>query len=315
MDFTFHRIADIIGGLDLSVRFENIAVDVDMACICEFPPGGVFANHRHSFFEFHYIADGYGSVELDGREYELSPGDVFAVPPGVTHRQSSQSEHPLRKYALQCDIRYDPNRIGADAYARAEYAAMYKALQSGAYVTRDAFGCGALFERMFAEAYEKKPGYVSCIKTLIVQVVIAFSRGAGNEAPAKTDAPRGSRNIHRIDVLTRYIRDNLQRSLSCRELAEHLFISPRHLERIVRAQTGYSVHDYVLYFRIQKIESLLAYSEDNLSKIAEKTGFSSEFHLSSAFKKWTGVSPALFRKSIAAGAPAGKHKTEGTYGK
>jgi transcriptional regulator GlxA family with amidase domain len=59
-----------------------------------------------------------------------------------------------------------------------------------------------------------------------------------------------------------------------------------------------------LYLRLSRAQRLLASSDATLEDIASRVGFSSAFHLSSAFKKAFRVSPQTWRQQLRDGAPA-----------
>ncbi len=56
--------------------------------------------------------------------------------------------------------------------------------------------------------------------------------------------------------------------------------------------------------KIERVKELMVYDELNLSEIAYQLGYSSVSHLSSQFKKATGLSPSHFKK-----VPGNRRKT------
>ena len=58
---------------------------------------------------------------------------------------------------------------------------------------------------------------------------------------------------------------------------------------------GTTIEKYVINQRIEKVKELLVYNELSLSEIAFKTGYSSVQHLSTQFKKVTGLTPSHFK--------------------
>ena len=59
---------------------------------------------------------------------------------------------------------------------------------------------------------------------------------------------------------------------------------------------GTTIEKYIINQRIEKVKELLVYDELNLSEIAFKTGYSSVQHLSTQFKKVTGLTPSHFKQ-------------------
>lgn len=56
-----------------------------------------------------------------------------------------------------------------------------------------------------------------------------------------------------------------------------------------------SIEQYVIALKIERIKELLIFGEDSLSDIADKLHYSSVAHLSTQFKKVTGLTPSHFK--------------------
>ena len=59
---------------------------------------------------------------------------------------------------------------------------------------------------------------------------------------------------------------------------------------------GVTIERYIILQKLEKIKELLIYNELNLSQISRRLGYSSVQHLSSQFKKNTGMTPSEFKK-------------------
>lgn len=59
---------------------------------------------------------------------------------------------------------------------------------------------------------------------------------------------------------------------------------------------GKTIEQYFILQRIEKVKELIVYDQLSLTEISYQTGFSSVHHLSTQFKKITGLSPSHFRK-------------------
>ena len=58
---------------------------------------------------------------------------------------------------------------------------------------------------------------------------------------------------------------------------------------------GITIEQYFLLQRLERVKELIKYGELTMSEIAHRTGFSSVAHLSTQFKKFTGLTPTAFR--------------------
>lgn len=60
--------------------------------------------------------------------------------------------------------------------------------------------------------------------------------------------------------------------------------------------TGTTIEHYIIAHKIEKVKELLLYDDLNLTQISHKMNYSSVAHLSSQFKKVTGLTPSYFKQ-------------------
>ena len=88
----------------------------------------------------------------------------------------------------------------------------------------------------------------------------------------------------------------LDGNLSLQALAKESGYSRRHFQRMFRAAMGCNPHNYLLNLRIERARKLLPNATLSLTEIALECGFSSHSHLTSAFHRVIGVTPARYRR-------------------
>lgn len=69
-----------------------------------------------------------------------------------------------------------------------------------------------------------------------------------------------------------------------------------YLSDLFSSVEGKTIEQYFILQRIEKVKELLVYDQLSLTEISYQTGFSSVHHLSSQFKKVTGLTPSYFKK-------------------
>ncbi len=82
-------------------------------------------------------------------------------------------------------------------------------------------------------------------------------------------------------------------------LAEALHHDYNSLSTLFSSVEGITLEQYIIRQKIERVKELLFYDELNLSEIANQLGYSSVAHLSSQFKKVTGLTPSELKKSRA----------------
>lgn len=79
-------------------------------------------------------------------------------------------------------------------------------------------------------------------------------------------------------------------------LAGQLHHEYTYLSRLFSSIEGITIEKYITAQKIEHVKELLYYDEKNLSEIAHRLDYSSVAHLSSQFKKETGMTPTAFKK-------------------
>ena len=74
-------------------------------------------------------------------------------------------------------------------------------------------------------------------------------------------------------------------------------VTPKHLSRTVKAQTGFTAVEWIERFVILEAKVLLKSSNLNIQQIADELNFPSQSFFGKYFKKFTGMSPKEFRNS------------------
>ncbi|HKP32165.1 MAG TPA: AraC family transcriptional regulator [Chitinophagaceae bacterium] len=72
-----------------------------------------------------------------------------------------------------------------------------------------------------------------------------------------------------------------------------------YLSDLFSSIEGRTIEHFFISQRIEKVKELLVYDQLSLTEISYQTGFSSVHHLSSQFKKVTGLTPSHFKKVAA----------------
>ena len=68
-----------------------------------------------------------------------------------------------------------------------------------------------------------------------------------------------------------------------------------YLSKLFSESEGTTIEQYLLRQKIEKVKEYLGYDELTLSEIADTMGYSSVAHLSTQFRKVTGMSPTEFK--------------------
>jgi len=98
-----------------------------------------------------------------------------------------------------------------------------------------------------------------------------------------------------VNEAIRYIHQNLQKTITVRQVAAAVKFSSAHFSRIFKSQTGFSPYEYILLRRIDKAKDLLTSTRLSVKEIAYQAGYNSEENFIHSFQKKVGVTPGVFR--------------------
>ncbi|PWK17179.1 helix-turn-helix protein [Arcicella aurantiaca] len=98
-------------------------------------------------------------------------------------------------------------------------------------------------------------------------------------------------------VIQQIQQENKERNLNFSTLiVEKLNKDYSYLSSLFSSVEGITIEKYILLQKVEKIKELLVYNELSLSEIAFRLDYSSVQHLSTQFKKTTGLNPSYFKK-------------------
>ena len=98
------------------------------------------------------------------------------------------------------------------------------------------------------------------------------------------------------DILS-YMNDHAA-SVTLEELSELFGYSVGHLSRLIRKHTGKPYSEIVQKLKLEKARYYLETSDDPITEVMRRSGFSAAHHFYRIFKERYLMSPAEYRKSI-----------------
>lgn len=127
----------------------------------------------------------------------------------------------------------------------------------------------------------------------IENIFLEYYKDIMDRAPGQ-----GSRHysVHIQNALL-FIHNHYDEEINLKSLAEYLHLSPTHLSRLFRKETGTSFIDYLVTYRVERARDLIRQSNLDLHLIGDKVGFHSYNYFLRAYKEKTGHTPTQDMKS------------------
>jgi len=102
--------------------------------------------------------------------------------------------------------------------------------------------------------------------------------------------------IRNIIVEMVHYSDEVPKTKNSDYISEKLKYDYTYLANLFSEATGITIEHYIIAHKIERVKELLLYDELNLTEISYKLNYSSVAHLSSQFKKVTGLTPTFFKR-------------------
>lgn len=117
-----------------------------------------------------------------------------------------------------------------------------------------------------------------------------------NKALKQAETVKESDSV--VQIVQRYIAQNIDQDLSRESIAEMVYLNPDHLSRLFKKETGLSLSEYILTERIRIAKELLSQTDIPISSIASSVGHTNFSHFARIFRKHVGAGPSEYRQLL-----------------
>jgi AraC family transcriptional regulator len=111
--------------------------------------------------------------------------------------------------------------------------------------------------------------------------------------------PSNGLSRERLKRVREYIEAHLDDRLTLTDLAGVACLSPYHFSRSFKQAIGVGPQRYVMQRRLERAKALMRRTNQPLAEIAQRVGFADQSHLTSIFRRETGVTPGRYRAALA----------------
>lgn len=255
-------------------------------------------NVNSPFMRIYYVESGRAAVCMRGRSWPLQPAHLYMIPAFVTH--SYECDSPFCHYYFHI---YFDNSRGETVSELFDFPFEVTAEDNDHALARRL--CALNPELSLAhtnpKTYDNDDTLHSNIRRshgiplapkvesrgIIFQLLSRFIAGA---------TPRHACNDHRITDVINYIRTHFSDDFDMSVLANVARLSPDHLTRLFKKETGESPMGYAVRLRISRACQLLLTEPEPVKSIAYSLGFNDHSYFNRVFKKHTGMSPQEYRQ-------------------
>lgn len=248
------------------------------------------SHHSHPYYELSYIEHGTCRFFIEDAMYDLHDGDFLLIPPWMFHYTRY-----LFGSCLRCGIYFRLEELGDELLSflpgGAEFFSQLRVFQAPSPARRE---LARLIGRMAAEEENFDERSSLMLRIQLRALLLQCSRVCAflTESPA---------SIHTTDrqVLqaARFINEHFRQQITAADIAAAAGFSPNYLSRKFREAAGIGVHDYLVFIRLRNAAFELLSTDDSVTDIALRSGFSDSNYFKDVFKKKYGMTPREYRKA------------------
>ena len=239
------------------------------------------SRHYHNLFEIYYMKEGTCSYFIDNKVYEIVPGDIVLIPDGVIHK-TNYGDKPHTRLLINCSANYIPTSVTSHIPKL-----IYLYRNESALPEID-----EIFKKIEAEYNSPDEFTNESVKCLIYSLFFVMARNSNS-------FKNKSSSSMLVEECVKYIKKNFMHSLTLSEAAKLYSVSPEHLSRIFKKETGFGFNEFITLVRLQRAEAMLKNENGKtISEIAYACGFNDSNYFSDKFKKAYGVVPSEVKKKF-----------------
>ena len=230
-----------------------------------------------------FCAHGRGWFELDGRRQSLGPDEAILIPAQTLHSYGADEKDPWSihwvHFAGNASVCYGSSlRIGD--------------------VLRTAPASSKPLQHLFFECSNELANGITLRSILLISHVLRHILGIlflTESIPTKNSSKTLA---HDLTKSIRLMRENLHRTVTLRELAQNLSLSPARFSALFRERMGIPPVEHHIRLRIQSACHELDATSSSIKEIASQLGYDDPYYFSRIFRKIIGISPLAYRRSL-----------------
>lgn len=248
--------------------------------------------HYHEFCKIVLLLSGSGSYTVEGRRYLLLPGDIVLVGSRCVHKPEFEEGISYERMILYIS----PSLLAENSVPDYSLEDVFSGkpghvLRPAEDVRRRLRSLAEQLESEMAASGGENAILSRCtLLRLLVEIGRAMQK-TGSELPQPV-VPRDGKIL---DIL-RYLEANLAEDISIDDLAAQFFISKYHMMRRFRAETGYTIHAYLVSKRLVLAREQIA-SGMPVLQAAGACGFGDYSAFCRAYRRQFGQPPSSARES------------------
>ena len=247
--------------------------------------------HYHDFDKILVFFKGNITYTIEGKSYSLIPGDIILVPQGDSHKVESYDNSIYERLVIYLSPQYLSN-VEENGISLRECFLRVKERYSNVirFKEKGESTLSALAKQMRKMIRQKEKQDFDNLfqRTILLQFLISLNREMSEESIHFVNTNRCNKKI--VEII-QYINNHLTEEINIDSLSESFYISKYHMMRQFKAETGYTIGNYINQKRLLYARELLKQGE-SVTKVYLDSGFKEHSTFVRAYKQMFGEVPS-----------------------
>lgn len=261
--------------------------------------------HSHEEYELMYVKDGQCRVSYidpaSGTDTFslLKERQYIGIKRGIRHNLFIDRDHPCHILNVEIGFRPDPCPVRLNLLAE---ESGFMTLRNKAPAIVLLWDDGSVFAALTAlhellretdtRSTDSEP---FCTTGVALASLLLFSRIADQYILRSERASSSGQYVRQAKKHIERSYDTAE-GVNIPELAKSIAVSPAHLQRLFKAETGMTLISYANLLRVRKAKQLLKTTDLSIIDVAINIGVGSRQRLNQLFTEYEGMSPGEYRK-------------------
>lgn len=254
--------------------------------------------HEHDCVEIMFASGGSGICRINDMQFPFLRGDIFIMNPNDVHMYKVDRDSSYFNILFKPDVLLTREELDS----LREFPLFQKWMDEHHGQKKSISLPPDICTRLesialdiCAELKKQQPGFRQAAKSYFMEFMIVLLRYSSIKSGVKSGNEKQQTAFARaVDYINRHCTGQL----TIRKLAKASNVSPTYFGEFFKAWSGTNVFDYITRVRIEKARLLLEQDEMPIGEIAVELGWFDNCRFSRVFKKYTGLSPREYRRSL-----------------
>lgn len=245
-----------------------------------------YMSHYHNEIELIPVQGGSVTVFCSGGTVMAHAGDIAVLMPGEIHSFGAETEN--RVYVIKLHCKNPADKTDLTKY-RFSGSLIKKGTALNAEITK-------YIDDMVAEHTGGKRGAAYAVNASANLILTAILR---SDSLIKQDIDTNKKNeatLYLLNSVTSYIESHLAEPIPLERIAAHCNMSVYYFAHTFKRTMGVTFFDYLTSYRMDIALRLLRDTDESITEISHKSGFSTTRMFNRLFRARMGMSPSEYRK-------------------